>query len=56
VSPPDDRSGFAACRSNAQAAFFILRCAMSVESEVVWLRFMAQVLREQAAIDCARIA
>lgn len=28
---------------------------MSVESEVVWLRFMVQVLREQAALDNARV-
>lgn len=28
---------------------------MSVESEVVWLRFMVQVLREQIAIDNARV-
>jgi hypothetical protein len=29
---------------------------MSVEAEVVWLRFMVQVHREQAVIDAARAA
>jgi hypothetical protein len=27
---------------------------MSVEAEVVWLRFVLQMLREDAAIDAAR--
>jgi hypothetical protein len=29
---------------------------MSVEAEVVWLRFVMQVLREDMAIDVARAA
>jgi hypothetical protein len=29
---------------------------MSVESEVKWLRFVMQVLREDAVIDAARVA
>lgn len=29
---------------------------MSVEAEIAWLRFMIQVLHEQALIDCARAA
>jgi hypothetical protein len=29
---------------------------MSVEAEIVWLRFMAQVRREDAVIDRARAA
>jgi hypothetical protein len=29
---------------------------MSVEAEVVWLRFVMQMLREDAVIDAARAA
>lgn len=29
---------------------------MSVESELVWLRFVMQILREDSAIDGARAA
>jgi hypothetical protein len=40
------------------AAFFILRCAMriSVEAEVVWLRFVKQILVEDAVVDRMRAA
>ena len=37
---------------------FYLRFAMrmSIESEVTWLRFLVQVMREQKAIDAMRRA
>jgi hypothetical protein len=47
---------FAACRSNALVAFLFARSLMSVESELVWLRIMAQVRREDVIVDRLRAA
>ncbi len=44
VSPPD---------AHTQGGFFIPEVHMSVESEITWLRFMVQIVREQAVIASA---
>jgi len=36
-----------------RAAFFIPEVHMSVESEITWLRFMVQIVREQTVIASA---
>jgi hypothetical protein len=35
------------------AAFSIFECAMTVQAELIWLRILVQIWREQVAIDKA---
>lgn len=40
---------------NNSRAIFFKRCAMAIESEVVWLRLVLQILREDAIVDRMRV-
>jgi len=51
---PHDLDALLAQRSRPTPGPFIYECDVIVAAQVVWLRFMVQLLRESAAVDRAR--